>query len=161
MTLDFSLFSFENYLSDNKVYNGRNFMVYCQLLIVTFILLSEESFLNPMCYFLLTSKAMWLFSKKSSSIYKFSRKYDVYYIGCTRQRLYIRIDQHILSNFHTNTYNYTAALRNQKSSSAIARLQLDNPVCSAVHKPTTFTILANSNNELQLSILEALLYNEA
>ena len=65
--------------------------------------------------------------------------------------------QHILSNIHTNTFNYTAAASNQNPSSAIARYLLDNPACVEAYNPTIFTFLEPSINELQLSILKALL----
>ena len=125
------------------------------LIIIALILLSCKSFLNLMCCFPLISKTVWLFHK-SSLIYKFLCKCSVCYIGHTTQRLDIQMNQHILSNIHTNTSNYTAALKNQNSSSAIAYHLLDDPGCAATYKPTMFTILEKSI-KLQLSILEALL----
>ena len=60
-------------------------------------------------------------------------------------------------NIHTNTSGYTAVPSNQNVFSIIACPLLDNPICTAAYKPMIFTILANSNNEFQLSILKALL----
>ena len=48
-------------------------------------------------------------------------------------------------------------LSSQNSSFAIVCHILDNLDYVAVYKLTKFTIIANSNNEFQLSILEALL----
>ena len=73
-------------------------------------------------------------------------KRDACYIGCTTQKLNVRIDLHILS------MDYTAAMSNQNSSSAFARHLLNNPVCKAAYNPTTFTILETTSNELNLPV---------
>ena len=53
--------------------------------------------------------------------------------------------------------DYTSMPCNKNSSSAISCLLLANLDCAAAYKFTMLTILVNSNNEFELSILEALL----
>ena len=103
------------------------------------------------------SQKQWAVFQKSSLNYKFSCKCDVCYIVCTTQRLDIRMNQHIPLNIHTNISNYTAEQSNQNSSSTIVHYLLGNLACAAAYRPTMFTILRTSSDELQLSILEALL----
>ena len=67
------------------------------------------------------------------------------------------MNQHIPSNIYTNTSSYTVAPSNQNSSSTIAYHLLNNLVHAATYRSTMFTILKKSNDELQLSIMEALL----
>ena len=105
-----------------------------------------------MCCSHLISKTVWQFFKKVLFIYKFLCQCYVCYIGHTTQRLDIRMNQHILSNIHTNTLDYTTASSNQNWSSTIAHHLLDDPFYS-----TMFTILEISSNEFCLSILESLL----
>ena len=76
----------------------------------------------------------------------------------THTHIYMNImNHHIPSNICTNTLDYTTMSSNQNSSSAIGCHLLDNLACIATCNLTMFTILEISNNELHLSILEALL----
>ena len=92
---------------------------------------------------------------KNFIIYKFSCKCDACYIGCTTQRLDIRMNQRTPFYIRTNTLNYSAVSRNQNPPSAIARHLLDNPASTAAYNPTMFSILESSSNEIHLSILKA------
>ena len=94
--------------------------------------------------------------QKSSLIYKYLYKCDVCYIGCTTQRLDIRMNQQIPSNTSTNTLDYTTASSNQNSFFAIARHLMDNLAVAAAYNSTMFIILEKISKELHLSILEAL-----
>ena len=108
----------------------------------------------------MVNKCFYYFYKKSFLIHKFPYKCDICYIGCTTQRLELRIDQHIPSTIHTNNLDCSVVLSDQNSSSAIAQHQLDNPACAAAYNPKMFTILEFSSNKLHLSILKALLISE-
>ena len=94
--------------------------------------------------------------QKTSLIYRFTCKRYVCYFGHVNQRLEIRINQHILSNIRTYTFDYTRP-SSYHSTSAISCCLLVNQTRACVNSPTMLTLLKTSTNELLLSILEALL----
>ena len=71
--------------------------------------------------------------------------------------LEIRINQHIPSSIQTHTSDCTTTPNTYNSTSAISGHRLANQTSACVFSSTMFTILETSTNELQLSILEALL----
>ena len=95
--------------------------------------------------------------QKTSLIYWFTHKCDICYIGCTNQCLGIRINQHIPLSIRAHTSDNTTMSSSYNSTSIIGWQLLANQTCGCVYRPTKFTILETSTNELRPSILEELL----
>ena len=78
-------------------------------------------------------------SKKSSLVYLFTCKWDIYSLGRTNQRLEVRINQHIPLSIRTHTSDYTTTPSSYNSTSAIGRYLRSNQTCTCVYNPTMFT----------------------
>ena len=90
---------------------------------------------------------------KSFLIYEFHSKCNICYISHTIQRLENRIKHVIHSNGLTRWMNFDI----QNLFSSITQHLLDSSLCADTSNLNMFTILKVSNNELQLSVVEALL----
>ena len=84
---------------------------------------------------------------KSSLVYRFTCKCDIYYIGRTNQSLEIRINQHIPLSIRTENSDCPTTPNSYNSTPAIGCHLLVNQTSACVRSPTMFTVLETSTNE--------------